>query len=312
MKERIVYIINPISGTSDKKAIVEYINKSTDKNKFDCEVYYTKSAGDGYHSAKKFAESGYNRVVAVGGDGTVNEVARGLLRTDAALGIIPLGSGNGLARHLKIPLNYHKAFQITQGGEIISCDYGLLNNKPFFCTSGSGFDAQVGKRFARLGRRGFITYAQASFMEYFQYYPQNYKITLNGKTFSRKAFLITFANASQWGYNAYISPDASLNDGMLDLVIVSPFSFVKAPIIGIQMFTKNIYRSGNIEVFRFKELTIEREKPGYVHIDGDPVIDKKILHVKTITNELKIITPAGKHTPFKFSQFNLNSYAQLY
>jgi YegS/Rv2252/BmrU family lipid kinase len=293
MKERIAYIINPISGITDKKTIADYINRTIDTNKFDFEIYYTKCINDGFRQAKEFADNDFNRVIAVGGDGTVNEVAKGLLGSDTALGIIPLGSGNGFARHLKISLNYQKANQVAQSGEIISSDHGILNGKPFFCTAGTGFDAQVGQRFAQIGRRGFVSYAQASFMEYFRYSPQSYKITIDGKTFSRRAFLITFANTSQWGYNAYIAPNASLNDGLIDLVIVSPFSFVVAPIIGLRVFTKSLYNSRKIEIYRAREATIERDKTGYVHLDGEPLNEGKVLNVKAIPDKLKIIIPAS-------------------
>ncbi|MDR1593858.1 MAG: diacylglycerol kinase family lipid kinase [Prevotellaceae bacterium] len=308
MKERIAYIINPISGITDKKAIADYVCKTTDTGKFDFEIYYTKCANDGFRQAKEFAGNGFDRVIAVGGDGTVNEVARGLLDSDTALGIIPLGSGNGFARHLKISLNYQKANQVAQNGKIITSDYGILNDKPFFCTAGIGFDAQVGQRFAQIGRRGFVSYAQASFMEYINYSPQNYKITIDGKTFSRRAFLITCANTSQWGYNAYIAPNASLNDGLIDLVIVSPFSFVVAPIIGLRVFTKSLYNSRNIEVYRAREVTIEREKTGCIHIDGEPLNEEKMLKIKAVPDKLKIIVPASVkrrllHSSLKYIRF---------
>jgi YegS/Rv2252/BmrU family lipid kinase len=305
MKERIAYIVNPVSGITDKRAIVEHICKTMDTDRFIFEIYYTKSVNDGFRQAKEFADEGFNRVIAVGGDGTVNEVARGLLDSDTALGIIPLGSGNGFARHVKISLNYQKANQIAQSGKIISSDHGVLNGKPFFCTAGSGFDAQVGQRFAQAGRRGFVSYAQASFVEYLYYSPQNYKITIDGKTFSRQAFMITFANASQWGYNAYIAPNARLNDGLIDVVIVSPFSFVIAPIIGLRVFTKSLYNSRNIEIYRVKKAAVEREKAGYIHIDGEPMNEEKILKIQAVPDKLKIIVPAGEkrlHSSLRYNK----------
>jgi YegS/Rv2252/BmrU family lipid kinase len=306
MKEHIAYIINPVSGISDKKAIADHICKAMDTDRFDFEIYYTKCINDGFRQAREFADSGFNRVIAVGGDGTVNEVAKGLLNSNTALGIIPLGSGNGFARHVKISLNYQKANHVAQNGEIISSDYGILNNKPFFCTAGTGFDAQVGQRFAQIGRRGFVSYAQASFMEYFYYSPQNYKITVDGKTFSRRAFMITFANTSQWGYNAYIAPDASLNDGLIDLVVVSPFSFVVAPIIGLRVFTKSLYHSRNIEIFRAKEVIIEREKAGCIHIDGEPMNEGKTLKVKVIPGKLKVIVPESEKRLHSSLRYTVN------
>jgi YegS/Rv2252/BmrU family lipid kinase len=291
MKEKIAYIINPISGITDKKTIADYIDKTTDTSRFDAEIYYTKRVNDGFRQAKEYVADGFNRVIAVGGDGTVNEVGRGLLGSDAALGIIPLGSGNGFARHLKISLNYQKATLTAQNGTIISSDHGMLNGREFFCTAGTGFDAQVGQRFAQAGRRGFVSYAQASFMEYIHYSPQNYRITIDGTTFSRRAFMITCANTSQWGYNAYIAPDASLNDGLIDIVIVSPFSFVVAPIIGLRVFTKSLYNSRNIEVYRAREATIERDKAGCVHLDGEPLNEGRVLKIHAVAGQLKIIVP---------------------
>ncbi|MDR0559835.1 MAG: diacylglycerol kinase family lipid kinase [Prevotellaceae bacterium] len=294
MKEKIAFIINPVSGTADKKQIAEYIRNNADNDRFRHEIYFTTQAGDGFRLARQCAEAGFDRVIAVGGDGTVNEVARGLLRTDAALGIIPLGSGNGLARHIKMPLNWRKALETVKDGKVIMSDYGMLNDRPFFCTAGTGFDAQVGQRFSQIGRRGFFSYAQASFMEYLNYRPCSYKITTGDKTFSRRAFLITFANASQWGYNACISPDANISDGMIDLVIIYPLNIIKAPIIGLRMFTKSIYHSNNTEVIRIKDAVIEREKAGWIHIDGDPVSEDRIIRVKAVSGELKLITPSHR------------------
>ncbi|MDR2465948.1 MAG: YegS/Rv2252/BmrU family lipid kinase [Prevotellaceae bacterium] len=291
MKLRIAYLINPASGTNDKKIVADYIAAKSDPSRFASEIYFTRSVGDATLKAAEFAAAGFDRVVAVGGDGTVNEVAKGLTGTAAALGIIPMGSGNGLARHIKMSRDYHKALAAVQNGKIITADYGLLNDKPFFCTAGIGFDAQVGKRFAQIGRRGLVSYAQASFEEYLRYRPAAYKITADGETFSRRAFLVTFANASQWGYNAYISPDANLTDGKIDLVVIGPFNFVKAPIIGLRMFTKSIYHSSNIEVFRVKNVTVEREKPGWIHIDGEPMTDEKILNVAVVPGKLRMIVP---------------------
>ena len=293
MKQRIAYIVNPISGVSDKRAVISHIEQNVADDTV-ITVYRTKCKGDATTSAAQFAAEGFDKVVAVGGDGTVNEVARGLLNTDTVLGIIPLGSGNGLARHLKIPLDYRKANNVVYNGNTAGIDCGMINDKPFFCTAGTGFDAQVGYRFAESGRRGFATYAQTSFLEYFNYKPQQYKITVDGETFSRTAFLITFANASQWGYNACIAPDAIVSDGMLDMVILSPFPVIKAPLLGLRVFTKNINNSDNIEVFRFKNAAVERETDGYIHVDGESLQAGKVLEVSCMTKPLKVVMPEKK------------------
>lgn len=293
-KRKISFIVNPISGTHNKDIVIDLINQAIRSSSDNVDIYYTKCAGDATVHTEYLVKNKWDMVVAVGGDGTVNEVARGLLGTSTSLGVVPLGSGNGLARHLKIPLNPIKAIDLVLKGTPTTIDCGTLNDRPFFCTAGIGFDAQVGRKFSLAKRRGFLSYAQASVQEYISFDAQTYRISLDGTTFSRRAFLITFANASQWGFNARIAPLASINDGKLDMVIMSPFHPLKAPLIGMRMFTQSIHHSKNVEVFRFKEIEIERERAGYIHIDGDPLREGRILKIKNIHNALKVVAGTVK------------------
>lgn len=165
--------------------------------------------------------------MAVGGDGTVNEVGRALVNTKTAMGILPCGSGNGLARHLNLPMNLKKCIDILNDCDIHTLDYGLINRHPFFCTCGMGFDAFISMKFAEAGKRGPITYMQKILEEGLSYQPETYEIEDEEGTRRYKAFLVSAANASQYGNNAYIAPQASMSDGLLDIIIMEPFDLIE-------------------------------------------------------------------------------------
>ncbi|MBR1468823.1 MAG: diacylglycerol kinase family lipid kinase, partial [Prevotella sp.] len=216
--KKVVFIMNPISGTASKANIPNLIEKTLDKGKFDYELRLTERAGHAAEIAAEAKEGGADIVVAIGGDGTVNEVARVLVDSETALGIIPCGSGNGLARHLMLPMNAKKSIEIINRAEIHDLDYGIINGHPFFCTCGMGFDAFVSQKFAEAGRRGPITYVENVLREGLKYKPETYEIQDETGTTRAKAFLISCANASQYGNNAYIAPQASMSDGLLDVI----------------------------------------------------------------------------------------------
>lgn len=289
MKKRVVFIINLISGTSDKAAIPDLIDKHLDKDKFEYEIAITQYAGHASEIASKAKDDGVNIVVAVGGDGTVNEVARAIVHSDTALGIIPCGSGNGLARHLLLPINVKKAIDIINACEIEDLDYGIINGYPFFCTCGMGFDAFISMKFAEAGKRGPITYIENVLREGLKYKPETYTIEDENGTTQHKAFLISCANASQYGNNAYIAPQASMSDGLMDIIIMEPFDIFEAPQISIEMFNKTLDKNSKIKTFRTKALHIHRDKPGVIHYDGDPVITGKDIDVELRPKGIKII-----------------------
>ncbi len=291
----IAFIVNPISGAKKKRnlplQIREFFSRSTGYN---VTLYRTRCAGDATFAAQKFAEQKFDFVVAVGGDGTVNEVARGLIGSDTALGIVPFGSGNGLARHLGIPMGTKSALEYITKAKPKHADYGLINDIPFFCTAGVGFDALVGDKFAKAGTRGFITYLQQILREYITYKPEKYTITIDGKTITRRAFLVTFANASQWGNNAYIAPEASLSDGMLDVVVVSKFSILDTPEISLQLFIKRVDKLHFVEIFKCKSATVTRSKEGHIHFDGEPGYLGEEINVNVVRGQLKVLTNKKK------------------
>ena len=249
----------------------------------------TERAGHASELAVSARDEGIDIVVAVGGDGTVNEVARSIVHSDTALGIIPCGSGNGLARHLMLPMNLKKAIQIINRCEIHNLDYGVINGYPFFCTCGMGFDAFVSMKFAEAGKRGPITYVENVLREGLKYKPETYEIEDENGKMRYKAFLISCANASQYGNNAYIAPQASMSDGLMDVIIMEPFDVLEAPQISIDMFNKTLDKSSKIKTFKCKKLRIHRKEAGVIHFDGDPVMTDKDIEIELKEKGIRII-----------------------
>ena len=264
--------MNPISGTASKANIPTLIEETLDKGLFDYELRLTERAGHAAEIAAEAQREGVDIVVAIGGDGTVNEVARAIVDSKTALGIVPCGSGNGLARHLMLPMNAKKAIEIINRCEIHELDYGIINGHPFFCTCGMGFDAFVSQKFAEAGKRGPITYVENVLREGLKYKPETYEIRDETGTMRAKAFLISCANASQYGNNAYIAPQASMSDGLLDVIIMEPFDMLDAPQISLDMFNKTLDKNSKIKTFKCRQLHIHRKQPGVIHFDGDPTM----------------------------------------
>ena len=289
---RIAFIINPVSGTANKSGVLKYIGQVFgNMEQYDLDIHTTRDAGDGYEVAKYYAEEGAHFVVAVGGDGTVNEVARGLIGSKTALGIVPMGSGNGLARHLQIPLNYKEAIDVIALKKTQPIDAAQLDEHIFFCTAGVGFDALIGNRFNASSKRGLQTYLRVAAKEILGYEPQEYQLTIDGKTIIRTAFLITFANASQWGNNVYIAPHAHSSDGLLDVVIWREFPLIVAPWMFSQLLIKTFDKAPYVETFRGKNITVKRKLPDYVHFDGDSCMMDRELEIKIIPMALKVLLP---------------------
>jgi len=270
MKERFLFIVNPVSGKKNKSYLSKLFEKKLKTKQIDFEIIETRFPGDATRQVKDYYSKGFKYFIAVGGDGTVNEVASAIVDTDAVLGIIPTGSGNGLARHLKIPMNATKALNLILKKNNFKMDYGKINDRLFFCTTGVGFDAHIGHIFSKTEGRGFRNYIKASLSEFLKYEPQRYEIATKEKTLFRDAFLITCANASQYGNNAHIAPKAEVNDGKMEVAIMRAFPILNAPIMGARLFLKNIDKSKYIETFSCEELIIRRQKSGFIHFDGEP------------------------------------------
>ncbi|MBQ8361987.1 MAG: YegS/Rv2252/BmrU family lipid kinase [Bacteroidaceae bacterium] len=288
-KKSAIFIVNPISGTQSKKGVEQKIRQYVDAEKYDFRIVPTRYAGHATEIAAEAAASGVGLVVAVGGDGTINETARSLVHTDTALGIIPCGSGNGLARHLHIPMDVKRAIDILNRGVTECIDYGKINGIPYFCTCGVGFDAYISMKFAQAGKRGLATYIENTVQAGLSYEPDTYEIENEDGTMCYKAFLITCANASQYGNNVYIAPKASLCDGLMDITIMEPFSVLEAPAISFQLFNGTIDQNSKIKTLRSKKVIIHRAKPGVIHYDGDPVMAEATLTVEIIPRGLQVV-----------------------
>ncbi|WP_018109620.1 diacylglycerol/lipid kinase family protein [Bacteroides propionicifaciens] len=291
MKTNITFIINPVSGTGNKQELPAMIERVLASAAINYEIIFTKYAGHAEEIATEKAKSGVDIVVAVGGDGTVNEVGRALVDTSTALGIIPCGSGNGLARHLGISLIPKKAIELLIDAVPSIIDYGKINNEIlFFCSCGVGFDALVSLKFSQANRRGLMSYCNIALRENFNYKPETYHlITDEGAELIDKAFVIACGNAAQYGNDAFIAPHASIQDGLLDVTLIEPIHFIDTPILSYQLFTKKIDTNKKTRTLRSKKVQIIRESEGAMHYDGEPIMAPKNLTIEVVQGGLKVI-----------------------
>lgn len=292
--KRAMLIINPISGTGKKKGLPEMVQQKMSSLGYDLDIRFTTGRGDATRLAHEAVDKGLDAVLAAGGDGTVNETAQALCGSSVALGIIPSGSGNGLARHIGIPVNARASLDVIAEDNIVECDYGTVNSRPFFCTFGVGFDAAVSHAFAKQSRRGLITYMKSALSQYLNYKPETYTISANGKVLTERAFVIACCNASQYGNNAYVAPDASIRDGLLDIVIIHQGSPIDTAMVGMDLFTGYINKNTLIHSFRAPSAVIYRNNEGPAHIDGEPMLLDDILDVKCHHSGLRIFVPTDK------------------
>ncbi len=290
----ILLIINPISGTNSKRELAGAIEKRVRSMGHTITTSLTTGPGDATRLAKKAVDGGFDAVLACGGDGTVNEIATALIGTDVALGILPNGSGNGLARHIDIPTDPILALKIIKNGKITDCDYCTVNEIPFFCTFGLGFDAAVSHRFASGRKRGLLAYLKSALNEFISFTPESYRITISNDSINVDAFLIACCNASQYGNNAFIAPTASITDGLIDITIVHSGNALSEVFVGVEMLAGSITKGGLIDTFRTDRLDITRNQAGIAHIDGEPVELPDRLTIKCHHKGLKIFAPTKR------------------
>lgn len=264
------FIVNPNAGSNNAKDFKNLIAKIK-SNGSNC-ILETNGPLEATTLTHKALQLGATRIIAVGGDGTINEVASALVNTSIPLGIIPLGSGNGLARHLNIPLDPIKAYTLATEYPFQKMDVGKFNERYFFCTAGIGFDASVAHRFAKGSGRGFINYIKATFATLFNYNP--IQIAINN-TNHQDVFSLTIANANQFGNNAFISPLSNVQDGLLEVIKIKKLTLFQAAIIGIRLFRGNIHHSKMVEITSTKELTIKYLKDAPYHLDGEQLLTEK-------------------------------------
>lgn len=291
-KKKIVFIINPISGGKKKVDIPKAILAEIDYDKFDVDIRFTERVGHAQEISKQCVEDGFDIIVAVGGDGTINEVASEMIGSDCILGIIPRGSGNGLARHLGISRSVNKALGLINSAHTFKIDTASINGKTFISIAGVGFDAKVAELFANSKKRGFLSYFKIIAEKYATYRPKKYSITLDsGKTMTTKALFISIANSNQFGYNTTIAPNAKLNDGKLDICIVKKPFLVEIPLIINLLLLRAIHLSPHVEIIPASKIIIVQSKNRKVNIDGEAIELGKELNIKVNPLSLDIIIP---------------------
>lgn len=282
-------LINPISGTRDKKGICDLTASSLKAAGIDLEITETQYKGHGAELAREAAGAGMDMVVAAGGDGTVNEVASALMHSDTALGIIPCGSGNGLARSLGLPMDFDAAIDIIARNRPTAIDCGVADGLPFFCTFGMGFDAVVTEKFACGERRGKMQYVRSALLEFINFTPDSYALEIDGEVYTEEALLIAVCNTPQYGNNAYIAPRASLTDGFLDVTVIRNGSIIHQAMAGIGLLSGQIDRNRCVDTFKAKEVKIIRQKKGPAQIDGEPLTLGRKVNIHCQPGCLKVL-----------------------
>lgn len=295
--DKALLIINPISGGKLKGDVARKVMQRLRHRGIYVDVKYTRYGGHASEIASQASTEDYSLVIVAGGDGTVNETAAALRGSGMPMAIIPCGSGNGLARHIGLAPDIDKALDVIEKEHIINCDCGEVNGKPFFCTFGMGFDAAVSHKFAASKHRGPINYVRSAVKEFFSYEPASYRLTINGETFEFKAFLITVANASQYGNNAFIAPYASIKDGLLDITIFHDGNPLQLATAGVELFSGRLERNVIVQQFSVAEATIETETK-VAHIDGEPIDMETPVEVKCCPGVLRLYT-APEKKPFR-------------
>ena len=292
-KKSLHFIINPISGIGKQNNIEEKIAQEIDATIFDSYVHFTKNKEHATSISKDLVEKNASVIVAVGGDGTVNEVAKSLVNSSSILGIVPTGSGNGLARHLSIPQNVSKALRLLNTLNTKDIDSCTANNEFFMNVSGVGYDAHISHCFAKERKRGIKTYVKLILSEWWTYSVQHYKISINNtEVFSGDAVQVSFANGTQFGNNVIVSPQSIDNDGLIELCILKPFNFYEIPQLLLALATRRFHLHKRMQIIKCSAASIIT-KHAKTHLDGEPkdLSDKidlmvKPKSIKVISNQL--------------------------
>ena len=291
-KKKVTFIVNPVSGTGKQKTIEKTIEHCLDQTRFDYEILYTKWPNHATYLSRLAISRGAHIIVAVGGDGSVNEVAQEMIGTNCSLAIIPSGSGNGLARHFHISSNPAKAIQVINEMHEKWIDTVKINQKAYLSVAGIGFDANVSHAFSNRSVRGLLSYFFIVLSKLPLYKPQTYTLILDGKPIHKKAFLICFANGQQYGNNAFIAPHAKIDDGFLNVVIWKAFPPHAAPKLFHALFTKHIDDSKYTESYLCQEVILKKPLRTLFHIDGEPMEETADdVYIRILPSSLKIIIP---------------------
>ena len=296
MKTKTIIVVNPISGVGRQKKIETLLKQNLNHDLFDYDVVYTEYIHHGTELARQAADKGYDCVVACGGDGSVNDVANGLRDSNTRMGIIPCGSGNGLARSLKIPLQPWLAIRVLNQQCEQTIDSILVNDKHLAVNAaGCGFDAYIARLMKVAKTRGLAAYTNLILREYDRYKCSDYHLILNGKEYYRNAWFIAVANSQQFGYNLAVAPKAKLDDGLMDISIIDKVPLDHMPITAPLAFSNHLDLSQHVEMFRTADLVIEGNADKWVNLDGEGENVGGTVHFKVLPKSVKIYTRDLKH-----------------
>ena len=289
-KKRLLYIVNPVSGRGRQDILLSLLDKYKNSHRIVCDIKYTESAGHAVQISKDSCLQ-YDALIAVGGDGSINEVAQGLINTGTALGVVPTGSGNGFARHLKIPMKMEKAVEAIHRFNTMRIDTAEVNGHPYVNVAGIGFDARIAHKFAAFSKRGFLSYARITVSELHRFKPLNVRILTDDNQQEVSVFLISIANGSQFGNNAYIAPGASMQDGKLNAVLLNRFPYASAPALAARLFIKSLDKSKHINARMTEHITLEKKGEILAHLDGEPYTFHDKVEISVRPSSLKVIVP---------------------
>lgn len=291
IKNGLAIIVNSLHVQGKKNDFQDSIVTGQQEWKKYCKFFYTGFKGHAPQLTTEVIKQGYKTIIAAGGDGTVNEVARNMIGTELVLGILPLGSGNGLARHVKIPIDRRKAFEVILQGKQKFIDTAYVNGTPFVSIAGVGFDARVANLYDKSGQHGFLAYTRIVMKEYLEYTPRIFSLILDGKTIKKEAMFVSFANSNQFGYNTMIAPEAMIDDGLLDVVIVRHIPFIEIPNIIRLLLSHDIHRSEFVEIHRAGHIEVDRDRGRMVNIDGEAIKMDRRLDIKAQPASLRLLIP---------------------
>jgi YegS/Rv2252/BmrU family lipid kinase len=292
MKRKILFIVNPHSGVGRHKKVARNIEQFLDHDFFQYQIKETHQPGHATTLAREAVENKTDVVVVSGGDGSVNEVVKGIYGSDTILGIIPTGSGNGFARHLNIPLRVSRAIQLINEFSVSRIDAGFVNDQIFVSTAGVGFDAMIAHEFSKLNHRGFLSYFRLIAKHFPNYKPGKVVLQIKDEKIKEKPLMVTIGNSSQYGYNTSLTPEASLHDGLLDVAVIKKPPLLMTPIITHMLLFKHLNHSEYVKILRTNELIIKHKSDHPVNIDGEPAFfPSRKLYFRVEKETIRIIVP---------------------
>ena len=292
-KLSIWFVVNPISGTRRKRKLPTLIKRHLNHDKFDYQIYYTKFKGHAGELAIKATNKKIDIVCAVGGDGSAHEVGINLINTDSSLAIIPWGSGNGISNHMGIPLRTIKAISCLNQCHKIDVDTVSVNDSHFLGIGGYGIDAFIAKKFHNEKKRGLKTYIKHTLKEFYKFKPVEVNIQIGEENKTVHAFLLSIANTSEFGNKFSISPKSSVQDGIIEMIIVKPFPKWQSPFLVARFIRKKGDRSKFVETISFKKATL-RISSDLAHYDGEHIPESKIISIQVVPKSLSIVVNKNK------------------